>query len=115
MKKNLIVDLYADGGVIQKNPSMIGGTYDYVLIRNGKAIWQGSGVYDPQAMGTPVVTNNQMELLAILLGLQYCEAAHYVVRSVTSDSQITLGRVFQGWSLKGIPDWMKELKRSLSI
>src|SRR5688572_23283573 len=65
-------------------------------------------------MGTPTVTNNQMELLAVLLGLQYADSAHYRIDRLVSDSQITLGRMFQGWSLKNIPDWMIELKDSVS-
>jgi ribonuclease HI len=102
-----------------KNPSIYGGTYAFVLVdhdrKKGREIYKQSGVYDPNDMGTPVVTNNQMELIAVLLGLQWAAAYRLRVIKVVSDSKVTLGRVFQGWSLKNIPAWMIELKSSLDV
>jgi ribonuclease HI len=111
--------LYTDGGTIVYNPSYYGGTYAFVLVDQNKTpyreIYRQSGIYTPKYMGAPKVTDNQMELLAILLGLQYAETHRLPVLTVVSDSKITLGRVFQNWSLKNIPSWMVELKDSLSV
>ncbi len=49
----------------------------------------------------------------MLLGLQYAQARHLLLKEVVSDSKVTLGRVFDKWSLKNIPDWLTELKSSL--
>jgi len=104
--------LYTDGGVIGANPSMVGGTYAYVIVKGKKAIHQEAGVYSPLKMGTSVVTNNQMELLAVVRGMLWAEDHGIKVSVVYSDSQVTLGRVFHDWRLKNIPPWMVEqLKR----
>jgi ribonuclease HI len=108
--------LYADGGVIGHNPSKIGGTWAFVIVdEKGKVLHKDAGVYVPEEMGTSTVTNNQTELVAILLGMQWANARRIKIKTVFSDSQITLGRMFQGWSLKNIPDWMIDLKDSLSV
>jgi ribonuclease HI len=116
MKK---LTLYSDGGTIVYNPSYYGGTYAFVLVDQNRTpyreVYRQSGIYTPKEMGTLKVTNNQMELLAILLGLQYAQTRRLSVLTVVSDSKITLGRVFQNWSLKNIPPWMVELKDSLSV
>ena len=109
------MELYTDGGVILKNPSVYGGTYGFVIVKSGKEIYRGSGTYSPEEMGTSTVTNNQMELIAVLLGLQYADSARHKITKIVSDSQITLGRLFNSWRLKNIPDWMIEMKDSLSL
>lgn len=106
MEKTVV--LYTDGGVIGANPSMVGGTYAYVLVKGRKVIHQEAGVYTPHKMGTSAVTNNQMELLAVVRGLLWAEDHEINVSVVYSDSQVTLGRVFYGWRLKNIPIWMIE-------
>lgn len=107
--------LYADGGVISRNPSLYGGTYGFVLVHRNKVVYKQSGTYTPQDMGTDKVTNNQMEMIAILLGLQYAQNAGYKVTAVISDSKVTLGRLFKGHSLTNIPTWLRELKDSTPI
>lgn len=99
-----IVALYADGGVIASNPSAIGGTYAYRLIGMKEVFRRGnSGVLSASKMGAPV-TNNQTEMLALLLGMEQlpCDFKG----TVYSDSAVTLGRVFDGWKWKNIPAWM---------
>ena len=65
----MIVALYADGGVIASNPSAIGGTYAYRLIRDdGHTIGQGQVITAIDMRGS--VTNNQTEMLALLVGLK---------------------------------------------
>jgi ribonuclease HI len=109
-------DLYTDGGVILKNPSLIGGTYAYVLIQDDKIKAQDSGVYTPEDMETSGVgvTNNQTELLAILSGVEWAQSKGWHIRCLYSDSQVTLGRLYQGWSLKNIPYWMVQWKNELA-
>lgn len=108
--------LYTDGSTIVRNPSQYGGTYSFILVQyDNKEILRSSGVYIPKNMGTSTVTNNQMELLAILIGLQSAKEHKLHITKIRSDSKIALGRMFQGWRLKNIPDWMVELKDSFSV
>lgn len=50
------------------------------------------------------VTNNQTEMLALIVGLEQLPAGFR--GTIYSDSQVTLGRVFMGWKWKNIPGWM---------
>ena len=99
--------LYADGGVINKNPSPYGGTWAYVLVDDDDEtiLKQDSGSVSRAEMGT-LVTNNQTEFLAVVRGL--LAAADYDLKEVRSDSNVTLGRFFKSWSVTNIPDWILE-------
>lgn len=99
--------LYADGGVIQKNPSEIGGTWAYVIVDDDDetVLYQDSGIVTADEAGTPV-TNNQMEFLALIRGLSGNLTVSQTLREVRSDSKISLGRLFSGWSITNIPQWM---------
>ncbi len=57
--------LFCDGGVIQKNPSPLGGTYAYCLVEQDKRVWERAGVIGTDESGTPAVTNNLTEMLAV--------------------------------------------------
>jgi ribonuclease HI len=105
------MDLYTDGYTIGYNPSRIGGTWAFVLVERGRVVEQVTGVVVPDDVDTRGVTNNQVELLAVLKGLEFAREQGYKIGTVYSDSQITLGRVFQNWSLKNIPTWMVEMLR----
>jgi ribonuclease HI len=108
--------LYTDGSTIMKNPSPYGGTYAWIVVNSAnKAVMTGSGVYTPDKIGADVVTNNQMELVAILHGLQAARTKGHVIREIVSDSRITLGRLFDGWRLKNVPDWMIEMMDNTSL
>lgn len=100
--------LYADGGVINKNPSLLGGTWAYVIVSdNDKVIIKkASGVVTKAEIGTPV-TNNQMEFLAVVRGLANVYDPSEL-KEVRSDSNVTLGRIFKDWSITNIPDWILE-------
>lgn len=97
--------LYTDGGVIGANPSKIGGTWAIRLVDGytGEASVGTSGVV---LAGSNTVSNNLMELIAVVRGLTYCieNFGSGWVGTVCSDSQITLGRVFHNWSMNGIPE-----------
>lgn len=96
--------LYCDGGVIGKNPSEVGGTYAYRILTDGHVIKDGSGVMVPVQAELPTITNNLTEMLALVRGLQALPFSWN--GAVYSDSQITLGRAFQGWKWKNIPTWL---------
>jgi len=102
------MNLYTDGGVIQKNPSPIGGTWAWVLTGDDdQIIDQDSGVVSADENGGPV-TNTQMELYAIIQGLLKVRNPS-ALKHVYSDSNVSLGRVFKGWSLNNIPSGMIRL------
>lgn len=100
------ISVYADGGVILKNPSAIGGTYAYILMDGAFVVAKHSGVLTPDMGLEGVVSNNVSELYALCAAIQSAPD----VRGFTahqyhfySDSYITLLRVFRGAKLNGIP------------
>ena len=98
--------LYCDGGVIDRNPSPVGGTWAFCLVAEGLRVSEGSGVITPLEAELPGITNNLTEMLAVVRGLQ---SLPFIWRGVVlSDSQITLGRVFMGWKWKNIPAWLHQ-------
>ena len=102
-----MIDLYADGGVIGRNPSVVGGTWAFCLVDMdlfGIRTIEQSGVITPDEAGLPEITNNLTEMLAVVRGLQALPDDW--IGTVNSDSQITLGRLFDGWKWKGIPPWL---------
>lgn len=103
--------LFCDGGVIGANPSAIGGTWAVRLIGDdGQVLREATGWITPQMAQMPIITNNLTEMLALLKGLRALPTDWCGL--VCSDSQITLGRAFQGWKWSGIPAWMHEAFRS---
>lgn len=104
-----MLELYADGGVIKKNPSPIGGTWAWVLVENDKILDRGCGIFVPEQNGL-FVTNNQTELEAIIRGLGSLYDDE--LAKVFSDSEVTLGRVFRGSTFNNIP---KEMKKRLDF
>lgn len=96
--------LFVDGGVIGRNPSEIGGTWAARLIYADQIVDEQSGVITPQQAGLPAITNNLTEMAALVKGLRMLPSNWRGV--ICSDSQITLGRAFDGWRWAGIPDWL---------
>jgi ribonuclease HI len=68
-----------------------------------------SGAISAQDMGS-TVTNNQTEMLALLMGLSKLPADF--AGTVYSDSAVTLGRVFCGWKWKNVPEWLHRMYRT---
>lgn len=94
--------LYADGGVIFKNPSPYGGTWAFCLVKDNEIISSGSGIILPSEFGGKPVTNNVSEMYAVIKGLESLPENWSGI--VYSDSQVTLGRVFGVFkSFDGIP------------
>jgi len=102
-----MIQLFADGGVIGRNPSAQGGTWAFCLVDTdlfGMHTLERSGVITPAEAGLPEITNNLTEMVAVVRGLQSLPDRWFGI--VHSDSQITLGRLFDGWKWKGIPPWL---------
>lgn len=94
-----VVALYCDGGVIQKNPSTVGGTWAWCGVdAEGNRIIERGGVCP--AVGREI-TNNHTEQIAITLALEAMPDGWS--GTVCSDSMIALGRVFKGWREKNLP------------
>lgn len=109
--------LFADGGVIGKNPSPTGGTWAYCIpeFENAQNNYFGAAgiltlYYAPEKI-IPV-TNNQTEMLAILKGFD--ALPENWIGTIYSDSMVTIGRIKNGkkglqvggWEWKNIPAWM---------
>jgi hypothetical protein len=95
----------ADGGVIAQNPSPIGGTWAYRIVRDGEVLSSDSGAMKP--MFGPV-SNNVAELYAVLRGIKEAaekwDAAMLQGLNVASDSNVTLTRLTSAASRwEGVP------------
>jgi ribonuclease HI len=99
--------LFCDGGVIQINPSTIGGTWAYYAVLGTKVLGHNCGVLTPKQCGLLAVSNNVTELLAVVRGLESMPSDF--AGTVYSDSQVTLGRVFGSYAFKGIPGWVYDI------
>lgn len=116
-----IISVYADGGVIGRNPSAIGGTYAWchvstdlrvVDIDVGRHIVDyHSGVVTPERAKSERVTNNHTEYFALARCL--CELPKGWSGQVYSDSQITLGRFFSGWKHENVPKFWERRMREI--
>jgi len=101
MTSNTVDLMCADGGIIGKNPSKLGGTWAYVLVLpSGETIIKG-GVILPNQLGVEKVTNNQTEMYALLMGLAGLPRDFTGI--VMSDSMVSLGRLFLGYKWNNIP------------
>ena len=98
--------LYCDGGVIGKNPSSYGGTWAFRWVTDGLVVKQHGGIITPAIAFMPAITNNLTEMLALVRGLEALPPTW--AGTIYSDSQITLGRAFQGWKWKNIPPWLHQ-------
>lgn len=94
------IALYGDGGVIGSNPSLVGGVWAWcaVDIHNERIVRRSGFV---PVTETRDVTNNNTELIALVLAL---EALHDGWSGlVCSDSKLALGTLFQGWNARKQP------------
>lgn len=106
-----VTHLYADGGVIRKNPSPIGGTWAWRQVNQQdtkKHIIgnQTSGLITVADSGMNTVSNNLTEMLAIVHGLFSLPVMWSGV--VLSDSELSLNRLFiEETPWRNIPDWLR--------
>lgn len=105
------VYLYTDGGCISSNPSKHGGTIAVCFVdKSHKKIKEYARLFTCHDLKIKQITNNQMELLAIIEGLKRTEDD--MTLHVCSDSIVSLGRVFMGYAMTNVPDWMQEELRA---
>lgn len=109
-----IVAVYADGGVIQKNPSPIGGTWAFCFVdAQNERIVTRSGSVSPAEFEMATISNNLTEFLALLYALEAVPAGW--IGSVYTDSGVTLQRFADPWnvSMKGIPTALVDRARAV--
>lgn len=105
-----VIALYTDGGVIAKTPSAIGGTWAWCAVdEQGSRLLECGGVV-PVTDTRPLITNNHMEQIAIVKALEAMPAGWS--GTLYSDSQVALGRVFQGWRTANLPRNVTERSRA---
>lgn len=100
----MLKSLYADGGLLDRNPSKIGGTWAWCGVdENDNRIYERSGYRFPTDICTQI-TNNQTELEAILQALEFLFREYPSwTGTFYSDSLISLGRVFWRTTLNNLP------------
>lgn len=110
--------VYADGGVIGRNPSTIGGTWAWCWVSTERRVvedvepWiikRGSGIVIPSQTLMDTVSNNHSEYMALAKCLR--DLPKGWAGTVYSDSAITLGRFFEDHKHKTIPDtWKRSME-----
>lgn len=96
------VSVYCDGGCIGRNPSQHGGTWAFVVVdKFGNRIAESCGV-KPKPSGLPYVENNLMEYIAAVRALEWLPKGW--TGTLYTDSNNTIGRLFQGWTTNGVPE-----------
>jgi ribonuclease HI len=112
LRPERIKNVYADGGVVTRNPSGIGGTWACVWADAEKELlceWMGWAPpieIDKTFPDAPSVSNNVTELLAVVLALEALPPNWE--GEVYSDSLCTIRRLQQleKASMNGVPDWL---------
>jgi ribonuclease HI len=117
-----VEEVYADGGVILKNPSPIGGTWAYCHIADGVKYRHDSGLVRPAHIQYPFhdgvtvvagmdsISNNLTEFYALLMAIE--DLPYGWCGRVFTDSGVTLQRFEDpaNVKMKGIPDdWVRRL------
>jgi len=94
--------IYCDGGVLKVNPSPFGGSWAWCLVEAGAIVRSASGIILPSECDGGPVSNNVSELRAAVEALE--STPRKWGGTLYSDSQVTLGRLFKGWPLNGVPE-----------
>lgn len=98
------IEIYADGGVIGKNPSALGGVWAWCHVVGGEKVRQDSGLVRPEMFQAVTVTNNLTEFLSLLYAVESLEDDWNELQ-ICSDSSLTLSRFQDPWhaGMAGIP------------
>ena len=90
---SLVRHVYADGGVINYNPSSFGGTFAWIMLDHAgeSVLWAGSGVVTPQDANLNAITNNYTELLACVEVMERLPDGWN--GTIYTDSQVTMERL----------------------
>jgi ribonuclease HI len=106
-----MIDVYCDGGVIQVNPSPIGGTWAYVIVdQDGVEVRRAFGVVTPAEIGMPAVTNNFTEFFAALQAFYFLPKG-WAGRLHTDSNVTRLRLIYPNAKMNGIPNPWQELLR----
>lgn len=104
----MAVVLYADGGVIGRNPSPYGGPYAWYLIQDNETVIRaGDGILTPADLGTETVSNNNTELLAVLAGAE-AATPNYPNLTIKSDSLNALRWLFGEKGIQNVPQALRD-------
>jgi len=103
--------LFCDGGTIGRNPSPLGGTFAWCLIRKETPeisimVKQDHGAFEPADVNMEIIGNNLAELFAAVRALSAVPEGW--PGTLWTDSRITLYRLTTGERFMGIPDWLRE-------
>jgi hypothetical protein len=95
-----IISIYADGGIIGRNPSPVGGTYAFCCVdaNNNRIIERGGIVLAPKGKH---ISSPTIEQIALVMALEYLPEGWS--GRVHSDCQVALYRVFKNWRTQGLP------------
>lgn len=103
--------LYTDGGLCGKNPSTVGGTWAWIAV-DGDHVWASdSDVVTPADLEVDFITNNLVELLAVVLALEAIPDDEIFDGTIFTDSDVTLARIRGSRKYKGIPFHLKQRAR----
>lgn len=116
----MISKAFCDGGVVLRNPSLLGGTWACVVSFDSGRDHERSGVVLPEDYQVESITNNFTELLAAIKALELVLAfygeAESPLRPLTlfTDSQVTQRRLLNPKAkFAGIPPKMRKRVHSL--
>lgn len=99
--------IYCDGGVIGRNPSIIGGTWSFCWVNpEGIRIREESGVVFPVQTGRKTVSNNFTELYAALMAMKSVPRKWDGI--IYTDSRVTAKRISKGRKFLNISQDMKQ-------
>lgn len=99
-----VAQVYADGGVLLRNPSPDGGTFAAVWVNKiGGRVGFTTGSVTPADLGRPWVSNNLTEVLALVAGLEPLPAGW--AGEVFSDSLNAI-RAVRDCETRPNPDWL---------
>ena len=108
-----VVALYADGGLLQSNPSPIAGMWAWCHVdADGWRVDEASGILTPADVAASGVTNHHTETYALLAGLEALPESWS--GKVCSDSKNALRVFFGEGSLKKLPaSWHRRIGAAL--
>jgi ribonuclease HI len=109
----MAIDMYTDGGTIGPNPSREGGAWCWCWVENNRMLSHGAGIVWPCDISLSTCSNNFMELFAVVRSLETAQRRKKIIRTIYTDSLVTLYRITDSDAFKGIPDWLEERTRQL--
>lgn len=103
-----MIRLFTDAGLLSANPSSIGGVYAFVVVDDDDNItMEKTGIIDACLGYEGVVTSNLAELYCLCYGIMQIPAGSHA--GIYSDSEVSIGRVFQAQRRAGVPMWLSQL------